>query len=111
MNLRAEMWWYVWEEIKNKRIVYPQDLEIRRQLSTVEYRIVNSSGRIGLVPKSQTKEYLGRSPDDADAFVYGIWGLRHFSPKKEIAYKARLRKWFKQERGYGWKQGAVSYGV
>jgi len=111
MNLRAEMWWYVWEQIKNKKIVYPEDLEIRRQLSTVEYRLVNSSGRIGLVPKSQTKEYLGRSPDDADAFVYGIWGLKHFDSRKESAYKARRRKWFPEKLGYGWKQGALSHGI
>ena len=111
MNLRAEMWWYVWEQIKNKKIVYPEDLEIRRQLSTVEYRLVNSSGRIGLVPKSQTKEYLGRSPDDADAFVYGIWGLKHFDSRKESAYKARRRNWFPEKLGYGWKQGVLSHGI
>jgi len=109
-NLKTEMWWYVWEEIKEKRVAYPEDMEIRRQLSTVEYTLVNSTGKIGLVSKKKTKELLGRSPDDADAFVYGIWGLRHFSPKKQVAYQARVNQWHKKPIGYGWNIG-VENGV
>lgn len=107
-NLKTEMWWYVWEQIKNQNVVYPESLEIRRQLSSVQYTMVNSSGRIGLVAKKKTKLLLGRSPDDADAFVYGIWGLRHFEPKKDIAYKARANKWNRKPVGYGWNLGAYN---
>lgn len=103
-NLKTEMWWYVWEEIKNKRVVYPENIEIRRQLSSVEYNLVNSTGKIGLVSKSKTKQYLGRSPDDGDAFVYGIWGLKHFSPKKHLDYKARRMQLHSKPEGYGWKK-------
>jgi len=107
-NLKTEMWWYVWEEIKNKRVVYPEDIEIRRQMSSVEYTLVNSTGKIGLVAKKQTKALLGRSPDDADAYIYGIWGLKHFSPRKQVAYQARVNKWHKKTSGYGWKTGAIN---
>jgi len=107
-NLKTEMWWYVWEEIKNKRVVYPEDIEIRRQMSSVEYTLVNSTGKIGLVAKKQTKALLGRSPDDADAYIYGIWGLKHFSPRKQVAYQARANKWHKKTSGYGWKTGVAN---
>jgi len=109
-NLKTEMWWYVWEEIKNKRVVYPEDIEIRRQMSSVEYTLVNSTGKIGLVAKKQTKALLGRSPDDADAYIYGIWGLKHFSPRKQVAYQARVNKWHRHKKtsGYGWKTGAIN---
>lgn len=107
-NLKTEMWWYVWEQIKNQKVMYPQNIEIRRQLSSVQYTLVNSSGKVGLVPKKKTKSLLGRSPDDADCFVYGIWGLKHFSPKKELAYKARQQWHAQPKRGYGWNLGVAN---
>jgi hypothetical protein len=106
-NLKAEMWWYVWDQIKNAKVVYPEDINIRRQLSSVQYTLVNSNGKIGLVPKKKTKSLLGRSPDDADTFVYGIWGLKHFSPRKKLAYQSRAERWHKKPVGYGW-QGAMN---
>jgi len=107
-NRRTEMWWYVWEQMKDKRIIYPEDLELRRQLSSVEYKIVVEN-KVALIPKAKTKLLLGRSPDRADAYVYGIWGLKHFTPKKETLYKRRQNKWFKQTRSpYGWKLGAYN---
>lgn len=76
-NLRAEMWFYVAESIRDKKIEYPEDIETRRQLCSVRYEVTNSNGRIQLEPKDRTRKRLGRSPDRADAFVYGIWGLQH----------------------------------
>ncbi|MDD4924295.1 MAG: phage terminase large subunit [Dehalococcoidales bacterium] len=79
-NRRAEMWWYVSQEIHRKRIPYPEDPELRRQLSSVRYKVLNSDGLIQLEPKETTKKRLGNSPDRADAFVYGIWGLQNVKP-------------------------------
>lgn len=81
-NRRAEMWWYVMEQIRDRKVEYPEDLELRRELSFVKYKIVNSNGKILLDPKDDTKELLGRSPDRADAFVYGIWALGRTAPMK-----------------------------
>ena len=86
-NCRAEMWWYVMEQIRDKKISYPIDLELRRELSFVRYRVVNSNGKIQLEPKADTKEVLGRSPDRADAFVYGIWALKDIRPMIKDAWK------------------------
>lgn len=81
-NKRAEIWWYVMEQIRDGKIAFPEDAELRRELSFVKYRVVNSNGQIQLEPKSDTKERLGRSPDRADAFVYGIYALTQVSPSK-----------------------------
>jgi phage terminase large subunit-like protein len=106
VNKRTEMWWYLWQLIKDKKVEYIEDLELKRQLSNVEYKIVSES-KVALVPKKDTKAMLGRSPDKADAFVYGIWGLRHFHPRLPAAYQQRQSKWFGTKRSpYGWEIGA-----
>jgi hypothetical protein len=75
-NLRAEMWWDLMTKIQDKILPYPEDEELRRQLSAVRFKVVNSNGKIQLEPKEKTKERLGRSPDDADAFVYGNYMIK-----------------------------------
>lgn len=82
-NKRAEMWWYLMEKILNREIEYPQDEELRRQITSVRYKVVNSNGKIQLEPKEETKKRLGNSPDRADAFVYGIYHLQ-FVQKESV---------------------------
>lgn len=79
-NLRAEMWWDLMRKIQDKKIPWPANEELRRQLTAVRFKVVNSNGKIALEPKEETKKRLGRSPDDADAFVYGNYVLPHTSP-------------------------------
>jgi hypothetical protein len=86
-NLRAEMWWYAMEQIRDGKVEYPSDPELRRELSFVKYRVVNSNGRIQLEPKEETKERLGRSPDRADAFIYGLWALKYAQPVKKDGWR------------------------
>lgn len=81
-NTRAEIWWYLMEQIKAGKVEYPQDPELRRELSFVKYRVVDSNGKIQLEPKAKTKETLGRSPDRADCFCYGVWALKNLEPVK-----------------------------
>lgn len=76
-NLRAEMWFYVAELVRQGKCIYPKDEELRRQLTSVRYKVVNSNGQIQLEPKELTKKRLGRSPDRADAFVMGVWAKDH----------------------------------
>jgi hypothetical protein len=80
VNLRAEMWWDLMVKIQDKLIPYPEDEELRRQLSAVRFKVVSSNGKIQLEPKEKTKERLGRSPDDADCFVYGNYKLSSALP-------------------------------
>jgi hypothetical protein len=85
-NLRAEMWWHAMEEIQNCNVDYPLDEELRRQLSSVRYKVINSNGKIQLEPKEETKKRLGRSPDRADAFIYGLWALKNITPDSNASY-------------------------
>lgn len=85
LNRRAEMWWYVSQEIQDKRVLYPEDEILRKQLTTIRYKVINSSGMIQMEHKGDAKKRLGQSPDRADAWVYGVWTLKNveFRSKKE----------------------------
>jgi len=75
-NRRVEAYWYVMEQMRDKKIEYPQDTELRKQLSSVRYKVISSNGRVQLEAKDKIKERLGRSPDRADAYCMGVWGLQ-----------------------------------
>jgi len=72
------MWAYLQTQIQAREIEHFEDPELKKQLTAVRFepKAINSKGFLKLEPKEKTKERLGRSPDDADAYVYGIWGLR-----------------------------------
>lgn len=90
LNRRAEMWWYVSQVIQDRKIVYPADELLRKQLSSVRYKVINSNGKIQMEHKPDVKKRLGSSPDRADAFVYGIWGLQQVeSLKGQDRYRRR----------------------
>jgi len=79
-NRRAEAWWYTMIQITEGRCAYIEDAEIRRQLCSVTYTV--PCGKIQMELKSKVRARLGRSPDDADAFVMGNWGLQHVEPER-----------------------------
>ena len=89
---RVRYWWYVAERIKARVVKYPQDAETRRQLSTVRYRAVNSNGKIQLDPKDETKKLLRCSPDQADAYVMGIYGLQFTEPESMRIRRSRRQR-------------------
>lgn len=88
-NLRAEIWRYVAKKIQDKQVCCPEDDELRRQLTKVRYQVLNSNGLVRIEPKVNVKKRIGRSPDRADAFVYGIWGLQKAKPMNLLKLKAR----------------------
>lgn len=90
-NRRTEMWWYVSDLIKNKLIEPIKDFELKSQLVAPKYEVVDSSGKIKLEPKKYTKDILGRSPDNADAFIYAIWSLQFVKDAKQGAEKPAYR--------------------
>ena len=76
LNCRAEMWFYASEKIRNREVWYPEDEELRRQLVQSRYIIVDSTGKIKIEPKNDIIKRLKRSPDRADAYIMGLWGLK-----------------------------------
>lgn len=82
-NLKAEAWFYARGEVEAGRLPYPEDMELRRQLTAVRYRIQQGTGKIIMVPKDKTKEVLACSPDRADDWVMGVWGSQFVVPEHE----------------------------
>jgi len=80
-NLRAEAWWYVAMEIRHGRVAPITDRELIRQLCSVTYSLPN--GRVQIEDKSRVRARLGRSPDDADCYVIGQYGLKNVDPERQ----------------------------
>jgi phage terminase large subunit len=82
-NQKAEIWWEVGRMVRDGKAVYPKDLITRQQLSSVKYRIQNSSGKLICEPKDQTKKRIGCSPDRADSWVIGMAHWTYFEPDNQ----------------------------
>jgi len=85
-NKRAEMFCYVAEQIKSKKVEGITDDETIKQLSNIKYKVVSSSGTVRIEDKADIRKRLGRSPDRADCYVYGIYALQYIQPEKSDDY-------------------------
>ena len=97
-NLRTEMWWSLMMKIQDKLIPYPENEELRRQLTAVRFKVINSNGKVALEGKDKTKERLKRSPDDADMFVYGNFKLDD-TPALVLTQTGEPDRWREEEGG------------
>ncbi len=66
------MFWEARQAILEKRIKLPEDEELAKQLSSIEYEIV-SDKRIKIKSKEELKSVLGRSPDQADMIAMAAY--------------------------------------
>lgn len=78
-NRRAEGWWYLWQEMTAGRVDYPTDPKLRKQLTNVCYKF-KGNGAIIMELKELVRKRLGESPDRADCYVAGQWGLKNVEP-------------------------------
>jgi len=69
-NLRSQMWWQMRTDLEEGNISLMYDEELKEELTTPKYGI-DSKGRVCVESKNEIKKRLGRSPDKADAAVYG----------------------------------------
>jgi len=74
-NVRAEMWWYVREQLEHKLIVVPDDEELIQELTSLHY-IPNSEMAIKLESKELACQRLPSGIDKADSWVMGIYALQ-----------------------------------
>lgn len=70
-NLRSQMYWQLREDLRNGRVAIPKIDSLHRELTTPTYEI--RGGKVIVEPKDDIKKRIGRSPDAADAVVYGNW--------------------------------------
>jgi len=99
-NLRAEIWWNARELVIEHRAAYPKDEELRRQACAVKFKPVSSNGKIKLELKSDTKSRIGRSPDRADTWVYGLWVMKKFVKSASAGIYRDRRKHQTSNKGY-----------
>jgi hypothetical protein len=83
-NKRAEAYHYTSRQIATYKAGPIENMELRRQLVTASrYTTQGNSGRLLIIPKLKIKEELGRSPDDADCYVMGVWGTQFVTPEEK----------------------------
>jgi len=83
-NRRAEAYLYTAKQILQFNVGPIKSMELRRQLvSASRYTTQSGSGRLLIIPKIKIKEDLGCSPDDADAYIMGVWGSQNVRPEGE----------------------------
>jgi len=81
-NRRAQMWWEAGRQFAGGEIeLTHQDPVLATQLSTPTYK--HKNGKILIEDKEEIKKRLSRSPDRADAYIYGLYALNFAVIKKE----------------------------
>lgn len=82
-NTRAEIYGYGSEQFQNNQVsILQDDGELAEQLSWAKYKVIKSNGQIQIEAKEEIKKRYGRSPDEADAFLNGLWALKKVRPIK-----------------------------
>lgn len=76
VNLRAEMWWALREELRAGKLLLPPDPKLKGDLTNLRYSY-DSRGRVMLEKKDDLKRRIGRSPDRGDALAIAVWAMRH----------------------------------
>jgi len=85
-NLKAEIWMNAQRMFREGEVCIPENDKLIEELASVRY-LVNSRGMIQTEKKEETKKRLGHSPDLADAFVLGLWGIAKLPKESAIAYE------------------------
>ena len=68
-NLKAEIHWGFRERLINGDVDLPDDLKLKAQLTSIEYKI-KSSGQLEIISKEEMKKKEIESPDRAEAVIY-----------------------------------------
>lgn len=91
-NKRAECWWKAWEAVKEKKIEYPMDAKLRKQITNVHFEAYASRGTLKMEDKDKVKKRIEESPDRADTWVMGGYLLGIISPEYEPEKKVIPKK-------------------
>lgn len=76
-NLRAEIYCNGADMLEAGRAeVQPDDVDLIEQLSWAKYKTIKSNGVYQVESKDDIKERYGRSPDNADCYLNGLWALQ-----------------------------------
>jgi len=82
-NTRAEVYGKGAELFQDNKVsLLADDIELHEQLSWAKYKVIKSNGQIQIEAKDDIKERYSRSPDNADAFLNGLWALKKVRVEK-----------------------------
>ena len=96
-NIRAEVWGYGADCFEQGRVQLPvDDTDLCEQLSWVNWKSIDSNKVLQVELKEDIIKRYGRSPDNADAYLYGLWGMQKVVP--EVMMQENSNK-------YGWVNG------
>ena len=99
-NTRAEIYGKGAELFQDNKVsILKDDIELQEQLSWAKYKVIKSNGQIQIEAKDDIKERYGRSPDNADAFLNGLWALKKVRVEKNPETMGNVQQ-------TGWKNGA-----
>ena len=91
LNIRAQMYLEAAELIKGGFYIdkdkYPKLVEELRQTQF----FIDERGKVRIIPKEHIKKIIGRSPDDADAFVLAVHSMLHYKGNMNDVINAALR--------------------
>lgn len=80
-NTRAEIYGHGADMFRDGKVMTdPQDRQLYEQLGWAKYKVIKSNGQIQIESKDEIKKRYGRSPDNADAFLNGLWALQRVQP-------------------------------
>lgn len=90
LNKRAEVWWEVGREYSRLGLwdLEGLDDDALQELTTPQYEIMDSKGKVKIQPKKEVIEILGRSPDVADALLLAFYDTMtegHLAPVSQMA--------------------------
>lgn len=76
---------------ENKIQIDPNDKDLIEQLSWTKWKPMKSTGVLQAQSKDEIREEYMRSPDNADAFLNGIWALAQVKPVNDSLKSPQFR--------------------
>ena len=94
-NIRAVVWGWGSEQFELDRLSLPKDdLDLLEQLKWSEWKAIESSGVLQVELKEDIIKRYGRSPDNADAYLYGLWGMQFIQPVGILGEQKKVVNYF-----------------
>lgn len=98
-NMKTEMWFHAADLFAEEEVGIPADPTLINDLSSIKYMSA-TNGRFSVESKAQVRKRISRSPDRADALIYGLWGNQYIQKKQ---YDLNRTQTVPPEKGgYGW---------
>lgn len=100
-NMKTEMWFYASDQFAEGNVGIPSDPVLTNDLTIVKY-FTASGGRFQIETKKDIRKRISRSPDRADALIYGLWGAQFVRKKNYDFNRNDAQKEAPKRSSYGW---------